>query len=391
MAYGVTGAGKTHTMFGDMCGNQSLTNTNNEKGICMYAVDYLFSKINNEVDKMFTIKISYLEIYNEQVLDLLTTKPTNEGIMIVEDPAKGVLVPDLSEIIVKNSNQVYNYIVKGNARRTKGSTGQNQISSRSHAILEINIEQCGKNIEKGDILVSKMLLVDLAGSEKGGKEKGIRREEGANINRSLLALGNCINILSDKTRMTTFVPYRDSKLTRLLKDSLGGNIATIMIACVSPSPLTYEETHSTLKYASSANKIEKKVTKNFKEIAQSTTQYREMISSLRAEITHLKEIIREQHQKIKTKGRVEEEQRSNFNSSGDNISSSKNDDGVYEEFFNFEENNTLDNSHSKDMLSSDENGIIINFSADIYDNILNNNLKDLSDTEFDDLEKKLDK
>lgn len=378
-------------MFGDMCGNQALTNTNNEKGICMYAVDYLFSKINNEIDKMFTIKISYLEIYNEQVLDLLTTKPTSEGIMIVEDPTKGVLVPDLSEIIVTNSNQVFNYIVKGNARRTKGSTGQNQISSRSHAILEINIEQCGKNIEKGDILVSKMLLVDLAGSEKGGKEKGIRREEGANINRSLLALGNCINILSDKTRMTTFVPYRDSKLTRLLKDSLGGNIATIMIACVSPSPLTYEETHSTLKYASSANKIEKKVTKNFKEIAQSTTQYREMISSLRAEITHLKEIIREQHQKIKIKGRVEEEQRSNFNSSGDNISSSKNDDGVYEEFFNFEENNTLDNSHSKDMLSSDENGIIINFSADIYDNILNNNLKDLSDTEFEDLEKKLDK
>lgn len=378
-------------MFGDMCGNQALTNTNNEKGICMYAVDYLFSKINNEIDKMFTIKISYLEIYNEQVLDLLTTKPTSEGIMIVEDPTKGVLVPDLSEIIVTNSNQVYNYIVKGNARRTKGSTGQNQISSRSHAILEINIEQCSKNIEKGDILVSKMLLVDLAGSEKGGKEKGIRREEGANINRSLLALGNCINILSDKTRMTTFVPYRDSKLTRLLKDSLGGNIATIMIACVSPSPLTYEETHSTLKYASSANKIEKKVTKNFKEIAQSTTQYREMISSLRGEITHLKEIIREQHQKIKTKGKVEEEQRSNFNSSGDNISSSKNDDGVYEEFFNFEENNTLDNSHSKDMLSSDENGIIINFSADIYDNILNNNLKDLSDTEFEDLEKKLDK
>ena len=374
-----------------MCGNQALTNTNNEKGICMYAVDYLFSKINNEIDKMFTIKISYLEIYNEQVLDLLTTKPTSEGIMIVEDPTKGVLVPDLSEIIVTNSNQVYNYIVKGNARRTKGSTGQNQISSRSHAILEINIEQCSKNIEKGDILVSKMLLVDLAGSEKGGKEKGIRREEGANINRSLLALGNCINILSDKTRMTTFVPYRDSKLTRLLKDSLGGNIATIMIACVSPSPLTYEETHSTLKYASSANKIEKKVTKNFKEIAQSTTQYREMISSLRGEITHLKEIIREQHQKIKTKGKVEEEQRSNFNSSGDNISSSKNDDGVYEEFFNFEENNTLDNSHSKDMLSSDENGIIINFSADIYDNILNNNLKDLSDTEFEDLEKKLDK
>ena len=166
-----------------------------------------------------------------------------------------------------------------------------------------------------------------------------------------------------------------------------------MIACVSPFPLTYEETHSTLKYASSANKIEKKITKNVKEIASSTAQYREMISSLRAEITHLKEVIREQHQKIKNKGRVaEEDLRSNKNSSADNNNSlSKNDEVVYDEFFNFEENNTLDNSHSKEMLSSDESGIIINFSADIYDNILNNNLNDLSDTEFEDLEKKLDK
>ena len=394
LAYGVTGAGKTHTMFGDMMRIQTTNQSmNKEKGICMYAVDYLFSKINKEKEKLFTIKISYLEIYNEQVIDLLTSKPSSEGIMIVEDPMKGVLVPGLSEIVVNNSNQVFNYIVMGNSRRTKGATGQNQFSSRSHAILEINIEQCGKNIEKGDILVSKMLLVDLAGSERGGKEKGIRREEGANINRSLLALGNCINILSDKTKSNSFVPYRDSKLTRLLKDSLGGNIATIMIACVSPFPLTYEETHSTLKYASSANKIEKKITKNVKEIASSTAQYREMISSLRAEITHLKEVIREQHQKIKNKGRVaEEDLKSNKNSSADNNNSlSKNDEVVYDEFFNFAENNTLDNSHSKEILSSDESGIIINFSADIYDNILNNNLNDLSDSEFEDLEKKLDK
>ena len=135
------------------------------------------------------------------------------------------------------------------------------------------------------------------------------------------------------------------------------------------------------------------MTKNVKESACSTAQYREMISSLRAEITHLKEVIREQHQKIKNKGRVaEEDLRSNKNSSADNNNSlSKNDEVVYDEFFNFEENNTLDNSHSKEMLSSDESGIIINFSADIYDNILNNNLNDLSDTEFEDLEKKLDK
>ena len=265
LAYGVTGAGKTHTMFGDLLNNNCNINNINktEEGICMYAVDYLFKKISELKNKVFTIKISYLELYNEQVIDLLTIKPSNEGIMIVEDPNKGVLLPGLSELIVKDSDEVYNYILKGNSRRTMGSTGQNQFSSRSHAILEINIEQCEKNIEKSDILISKMLYVDLAGSEKGGKEK-IRREEGGNINKSLLALGNCINILSDKNKKNSFVPYRDSKLTRLLKDSLGGNIATIMIACVSPCPLTYEETHSTLKYASRANKIEKKVTKNYK-------------------------------------------------------------------------------------------------------------------------------
>ena len=138
-------------------------------------------------------------------------------------------------------------------------------------------------------------MVDLAGSERGGLEKGIRREEGSNINKSLLALGNCINILADKTKKGSFVPYRDSKLTRLLKDSLGGNIATLMIACVSPSTLSYEETNSTLKYASRANKIEKKISRNIKEVDQYTAQYREIIVSLKNEIVQLKDIIKNQH------------------------------------------------------------------------------------------------
>ena len=415
--------------------NDSSTQT--EKGICTYAVDYLFSKINRQKDKVFTIKISYLEIYNEQVIDLLSNKTNsnnNNGLMIVEDPTKGVLVPDLTEIAVNNSTQVYNHIINGNSRRTKGATSQNQFSSRSHAILEINIEQCNKNIIKDDILISKMLLVDLAGSERGGKEKGKRREEGANINRSLLALGNCINILSDKSKQTSFVPYRDSKLTRLLKDSLGGNIVTIMIACVSPSPLTYEETHSTLKYASSANKIEKKVTRNVKEVAQTTAQYREMISSLRTEIGRLKEIIREQHLKIKNKNKyIEEEIKSNFNSCsyGDNNSNSNNNNKTDRNFdldsddgyFNFDNENTLTpidgsphSNHNNNNINlnnnndfhssstsitlnnnnnitnnniNEESGIIINFSIEIYDNILNNNLNDLTDEQFNDLEKKL--
>ena len=397
LAYGVTGAGKTHTMFGDLLNNNCNINNINktEEGICMYAVDYLFKKISELKNKVFTIKISYLELYNEQVIDLLTIKPSNEGIMIVEDPNKGVLLPGLSELIVKNSDEVYNYILKGNSRRTMGSTGQNQFSSRSHAILEINIEQCEKNIEKSDILISKMLYVDLAGSEKGGKEK-IRREEGGNINKSLLALGNCINILSDKNKKNSFVPYRDSKLTRLLKDSLGGNIATIMIACVSPCPLTYEETHSTLKYASRANKIEKKVTKNYKEIDQSTAQFREMISSLRNEITHLKDIIRSQHEKIRNRNLSV--WKKNYNEENLNILNEENKNNFNKKNYkdDDEDINILSNSifSHNDLISPNfkENGsgILINFSSDIYNNLLNKNLNELSDQEFQDLEKKMD-
>jgi kinesin family protein 18/19 len=391
LAYGVTGAGKTHTMFGDLLNNNCNINNINktEEGICMYAVDYLFKKISELKNKVFTIKISYLELYNEQVIDLLTIKPSNEGIMIVEDPNKGVLLPGLSELIVKDSEEVYNYILKGNSRRTMGSTGQNQFSSRSHAILEINIEQCEKNIEKSDILISKMLYVDLAGSEKGGKEK-IRREEGGNINKSLLALGNCINILSDKNKKNSFVPYRDSKLTRLLKDSLGGNIATIMIACVSPCPLTYEETHSTLKYASRANKIEKKVTKNYKEIDQSTAHYREMISSLRNEITHLKDIIRSQHDKIRNKNlsvwkkNVNEENKIDLDKKNNKNDVDDDDENILSN--SIFSNNDLISPHFKE----NESGILINFSSDIYDNLLNKNLNELSDQEFQDLEKKMD-
>lgn len=400
-AYGVTGAGKTYTIFGDQ--NQMFA----EKGICMYTIDYLFSKINKDKGNLFTIKISYLEIYNEQVFDLLSSKPNIESIMIVEDPTKGVLVPDLSEIIVNDTSEVMGYIAKGNTRRTKGSNNQNQFSSRSHAILSVHIEQCGKNLDNCDILISKMLIADLAGSERVGKEKR-RREEGGNINKSLLALGNCINILSDKTKKNSFVPYRNSKLTRLLKDSLGGNTATVMIACVSPSPLTYEETNSTLKYASKANLIKKKITKNFKEIDQSTVQYREIISSLRNETIRLKEIIKEQHMKIKSNNasmdliigtnnnmKIIEEKGSDDGS--EHSFSSKNGD-IGDECYSFDENNA-DNFNSIDggykeeenLSPSNSNSVTVNFNTEIYEKINNQNLKDLKESQIDILDKKLER
>ncbi len=266
MAYGVTGTGKTHTMFGD------IYNVNTkEKGVCIYAIDHLFETINLEVKKNFQAKVSYLEIYNEQVIDLLNSN--SEALMIVEDPSRGIVVPDLMEFDVSDSSEVIKLIIEGNQRRTMAPTGiniyklgQNQFSSRSHAIIQIMVEQKSKVRDtKEEVIYSKFLLVDLAGCERGGLEKGklyinlgIRSQEGANINKSLLALGTCINILSDKTKKGCFVPYRDSKLTRLLKDSLGGNIMTGMISCVSPSYLTYDDTMNTLKYSSRARTIQKK-------------------------------------------------------------------------------------------------------------------------------------
>jgi kinesin family protein 18/19 len=147
--------------------------------------------------------------------------------------------------------------------------------------------------------MSKYLMVDLAGSERGSLEKGMRKvnkgirlQEGSNINKSLLALGNCINLLSDKSKKGSFVPYRDSKLTRLLKDSLGGNIQTIMIACISPSLFSYDDTVNTLNYAFRARKIQKKIYKNYRENDINAGNYRELIFSLKQEINQLKEIIR---------------------------------------------------------------------------------------------------
>lgn len=234
--------------------------------------------------------MSYLEIYNEQVVDLMVE--TSQNLMILEDMNKGIIVQDLSEYTVQNSTELLQLIITGNSRRFMAATGQNQFSSRSHAILQVNVEQRKKlDGTREEVMSSKFLMVDLAGSERGGLEKGIRTHEGSNINKSLLALANCINILSDKSKKGNFVPYRNSKLTRILKDSLGGNIRTIMIACISPAPALYDETINTLNYASRAKKIQKKITKNVKEIDNSP-HFKDLVETLKLEIERLKEIIR---------------------------------------------------------------------------------------------------
>lgn len=309
MAYGVTGTGKTHTIFGDI-----YEEINFEKGICILAVEYLFKLLKTCKDETTSrIRVSYLEIYNEQVIDLLSSSTNSqfanmfslgsavlakkeiEPLMIVEDSQKGVFVPNLTEHEVDDPEQIVNLLLRGNQKRTMAPTGNNKFSSRSHAIFQIILERKSEksSLFSNQVSISKFLVVDLAGSERGGLEKGIRTHEGSNINKSLLALGNCINILSDTSKTGSFVPYRDSKLTRLLKDSLGGNISTVMISCISPNPQVYEETINTLKYATRARSIEKKIFKNIREVDLHIYQYKEIIESLKKEVEQLKKIIKQ--------------------------------------------------------------------------------------------------
>ena len=310
LAYGVTGTGKTHTIFGD------LALSNGEDGVAIKACEYLFNKLNKEYfSDDYEIKVSYIEIYNENVIDLLNNENENISLMIIEDPNKGVYVHNVKEFIINNTNELKKLICQGNKRRTMAPTNQNKFSSRSHAILQLSLKRKTYNEKNNnfDIYYSKFLIVDLAGSERGGLEKGKRREEGANINKSLFTLGSCINILSDKNRNGKFIPYRDSKLTRLLKDSLGGNILTVMLVCVSPSGESYDESISSLNYANRAKKIKKKIFQNKKEVdlieennnefnlknSGNNNQYEEIIGSLKNEIFQLKNIIKEQQNKLR--------------------------------------------------------------------------------------------
>ena len=310
LAYGVTGTGKTHTIFGD------LALSNGEDGVAIKACEFLFNKLNKEYfSDDYEIKVSYIEIYNENVIDLLNNENENISLMIIEDPNKGVYVHNVKEFIINNTNELKKLICQGNKRRTMAPTNQNKFSSRSHAILQLSLKRKTYNEKKNnfDIYYSKFLIVDLAGSERGGLEKGKRREEGANINKSLFTLGSCINILSDKNRNGKFIPYRDSKLTRLLKDSLGGNILTVMLVCVSPSGESYDESISSLNYANRAKKIKKKIFQNKKEVdlieennnefnlknSGNNNQYEEIIGSLKNEIFQLKNIIKEQQNKLR--------------------------------------------------------------------------------------------
>ncbi len=258
-AYGATGCGKTHT----------ITGTEKQPGIIFLTMQELFEKISEHADEKRTeVSLSYLEIYNETIRDLLQPGPAGQGgkqgLMLREDANQTVSVAGLSAHHPKTVGEVMEMIVTGNALRTISPTEANATSSRSHAVLQINVAMKDRNADVNEPhTMATLSIIDLAGSERASvtKNRGDRLLEGANINKSLLALGSCINALCD-SRRNSHIPYRNSKLTRLLKFSLGGNCKTVMIVCVSPSSAHFDETQNTLRYANRAKNIQTKVTRN---------------------------------------------------------------------------------------------------------------------------------
>ncbi|KAH8596661.1 kinesin motor domain-containing protein [Bisporella sp. PMI_857] len=280
-AYGATGCGKTHT----------ITGTAQQPGIIFLTMQELFEKIAERSDEKQTeISLSYLEIYNETIRDLLVPGGSKQGLMLREDANQAVSVAGLSSHHPRDVQEVMDMIVKGNEYRTISPTEANATSSRSHAVLQINVAQKDRNADVNEPhTMATLSIIDLAGSERASatKNRGERLIEGANINKSLLALGSCINALCD-ARKKNHVPYRNSKLTRLLKFSLGGNCKTVMIVCVSPSSAHFDETQNTLRYANRAKNIQTKVTRNVYNVNRHVKDFLVKIDEQMALINELK-------------------------------------------------------------------------------------------------------
>lgn len=231
------------------------------------------------------ISCSFFELYQEQVYDLLTAKPRDKCICdIREDGSKGIIISGLSEVPASDVHEALEYLVRGGNSRTTGSTAMNDVSSRSHAIFTVNVAMT--NIEDETKTNAKFHLVDLAGSERSKKTlaTGTRFKEGVKINQGLLALGNVISALGGGTQNVNYISYRDSKLTRLLQDSLGGNSVTLMVACVSPADFNIEETLGTLRYADRAKKIKNKPIKNEDSHSMEVSKLKQTIQNLRMQL-----------------------------------------------------------------------------------------------------------
>ncbi|XP_063240163.1 kinesin-like protein KIF18A isoform X2 [Bacillus rossius redtenbacheri] len=273
-AYGATGSGKTFTMLGNK----------ENPGIAYQTMVELYRRVHDLSEEFeFDIRVSYLEVYNENVRDLL--QPASKHLHLREDASNGVTVPGLTVSRITCADELFARLSQGNVNRSQHPTDSNAESSRSHAVFQTYIHSRVKTTKQQKLV--KLSMIDLAGSEKASATggRGARFCEGQNINRSLLALGNCINSLAAGSK---FVPYRDSKLTRLLKDSLGGNCKTVMIANISPCSNAYEDTHRTLKYAERAKMIKLKIAKNVVASGFSRLQYDKLVETIQSENAALK-------------------------------------------------------------------------------------------------------
>ncbi|XP_048845366.1 kinesin-like protein KIF1A isoform X3 [Brienomyrus brachyistius] len=291
-AYGQTGAGKSYTMMGKQEPAQ--------QGIIPLLCEDLFTKINdsnNDNNMSYSVEVSYMEIYCERVRDLLN--PKNKGnLRVREHPLMGPYVEDLSKLAVTSYNDIQDLMDSGNKARTVAATNMNETSSRSHAVFNIIFTQRRHDAETDNTSekVSKISLVDLAGSERADSTgaKGTRLKEGANINKSLTTLGKVISALAEvdsgpnknkkKKKVESFIPYRDSVLTWLLRENLGGNSRTAMVAALSPADINYDETLSTLRYADRAKQIRCNAVIN-------EDPNNRLVRELKEEVSRLKELL----------------------------------------------------------------------------------------------------
>lgn len=308
-AYGQTGSGKSYTMMG----------TPGQPGLIPRTCEDLFERIqaaqNENTNIAYNVRVSYFEVYNEHVRDLLVPVNTSQSpnyLKIRESPTEGPYVKDLTEVPVRNIDEILRYMKNGDASRTTASTKMNDTSSRSHAVFTIMLRQIHHDMETDETTErsSRIRLVDLAGSEraKSTEATGARLREGSNINKSLTTLGRVIAALADPKQLRPgakrkeVVPYRDSILTWLLKDSLGGNSKTAMIACIAPSD--YEETLSTLRYADQAKRIRTRAVVN--QDHMSTAERDAQIAAMAEEIRVLQLSVSDSRQREKSAKDAEE-------------------------------------------------------------------------------------
>ena len=300
-AYGQTGTGKTYTMEG-------IKNDAENRGVIPNSFEHIFSHIAKSENQLYLVKASYLEIYMEDVRDLLA-KDQTKNLELKERPDTGVYVKDLSTFVCKSISEIEHVMNVGNQNRSVGRTNMNEHSSRSHAIFIITVE-CSEQDTSGEshIRVGKLNLVDLAGSERQAKTGAVgeRLKEATKINLSLSALGNVISALVDGKSI--HVPYRDSKLTRLLQDSLGGNARTVMVANIGPANYNYDETITTLRYANRAKNIKNKPRVNEDPKDALLREFQEEIARLKAQLNQRPQ--KERRKKEKKEKVLKEKQKS---------------------------------------------------------------------------------